>query len=415
MVELLSPAGNLEKLKYAFAYGADAVYAGIPDYSLRVKENKFDLLSLKKGINYAHDIDKKVYLTINFFPRYFDENAFIKRMEEIHALGADAYIVSDPGIIDIIRDNFKDAELHLSVQANTTNAYAVKFWYKQGIKRVILARELSIEEIRSIHKKVPQMELEFFVHGSLCMAYSGRCFLSAYLSGRNPFQGICNQPCRWKYKLKLIEVQDEDNEIIVEEDDKGSYLLSSKDLCLIKRLKELKDAGIISFKIEGRNKSEFYVAAVTKAYRIALDYLKEGKEPPYDELMKLLRATSNRKFIESYVDKIKPSELQTWNYTTSQQTHQYVGKITKVISSNKIKVLPKNKLKTGDDVEILVPGKNPGFLPAKIRKITYQGKEVESVSGGVNHFVEIDLDRNFDILEFGIILKIKNKNKEHKT
>ncbi len=411
-LELLAPAGDLDKLKYAFAYGADSVYAGLPSYSLRVKENKFTLESLGKGIKYAHKLGKKVYITVNFFPRYFNEKPFIETIKQIDKYKPDAYIISDPGVLDIFKEEFPNATLHLSVQANTTNARAVRFWHKQGISRVILARELSIEEIKEIHKRVPKMELEFFIHGSVCMAYSGRCFLSAYFAQRNPFQGVCAQPCRWKYKIKLIEEKDPDNEIIIEEDDKGSYLLSSKDLCLIKRLKELVNAGITSFKIEGRNKSEFYVSAVTKAYAYALNQLKKGNEIDYEKVMNVLKATSNRGFFESYLDKVKPSELQTINYSTSLQTYQYVGKVIEKISDNSYLVIPKNKICEGDEIEILLPNNRLEFEKAKVLNIR-DLENKECVHGGKETPIIVTLNKIIGNDKFAIFLKVKNSNEEN--
>lgn len=412
-LELLAPAGDLDKLRYAFAYGADAVYAGLPAYSLRVKENKFTIESLGKGIEYAHKLGKKVYITTNFFPRYFNERPFIETIQQIDRYKPDAYIISDPGVLDIFKEVFPHATLHLSVQANTTNARAVKFWYKQGISRVILARELSIEEIKEIHERVPEMELEFFVHGSVCMAYSGRCFLSAYFAQRNPFQGVCAQPCRWKYKLKLIEEKDPDNEMIIEEDDKGSYLLSSKDLCLIRRLKELADVGIISFKIEGRNKSEFYVAATTKVYAYALRQLRNNKDVDYDAAMKLLKATSNRGFFESYLDKVKPNDLQTFTYSNTLQSRQYVAKVIKDIAVNKYLVIPKNKICEGEELDILLPNNKLELERTKIISIEKNGEKVSCVHGGYEKPVQLTLDKAIHDINFAIFLKVKNCNEKY--
>lgn len=269
-IELLAPAGNLEKLKTACLYGADAVYLGIPDFSLRVRINDFNLKSLEEGIKYAHSLKKKVYVTANIFAHNKHLAKLPSYLKLIQRFKADALIISDPGILALAKKYCPKIEVHLSTQANCTNTEAVKFWAKQGVKRIILGREVTLEEIKGIKKAVPKMELEYFVHGAMCMAYSGRCFLSKEMVGRSANLGDCAQPCRWPYKVSLqAEKHDEVFELVSEEH--GSYLLNSQDLCLIESLPELIKAGVTSFKIEGRAKSIYYLAVVVGLYRQALN------------------------------------------------------------------------------------------------------------------------------------------------
>lgn len=274
-LELLAPAGNLLKMKTAFAYGADAVYLGIPDFSLRVRINDFDLPSIKGAIKYAHSQGKKVYVTINIFAHNKHLAKLPPYLKQLKAMGADALIVSDPGIIALVKKAWPKAEIHLSTQANCTNSEAVRFWAKQGVKRIILGREVTLKEIKEIHRTVPKIELEYFIHGAMCMAYSGRCFLSKLLVDRSANLGDCAQPCRWEYDVSehRLKTGGHVEELELVEERHGTYLLNSKDLCLIKHLQELKEAGIVSFKIEGRAKSVYYQATVVGIYRRALNFL----------------------------------------------------------------------------------------------------------------------------------------------
>ncbi len=403
-LELLSPAGNFEKMRYAIAYGSDAVYLGIKSLSLRARENEFTLENIGKAIKYAHDRNNKVYITANIYPRGYDEHQLLEKLDILYSYEPDAFIISDPGIFMIVKDNF-DIPIHLSVQANVTNKFAAKYWYKQGVKRIILARELSIEEIKEIHNYVPNLELEFFVHGSICVAYSGRCLLSAYLSKRNPNLGVCSQPCRWKYRVYLEEI--ETGVVLpMEEDEHGTYILNSKDLCLIEHIKELADAGIVSFKIEGRNKTEYYVSLVTKVYRKALDLLKEGKEIPYLELLEELKKASNRGFITSFIDMpitTCEKELQNYNTTSSQQTHLYVGKIKEYNKEEGIMICDiKNQISVGDNVEIITP------------KDEYRGKIMEILRKNKTQTIAHPGEKNVKVriapyplkeLHYGLIIK----------
>lgn len=268
--EILAPAGNLEKLITAIDFGADAVYLGGSKLNLRALADNFDTEDLKKGISYAHNRNKKVYVTINVFPHNEDLIGLEDYLKELNELGVDAIIVSDPGIVMTAREVVPDLELHLSTQANNVNYKAAEFWHKNGVKRIVLARELSLEEIKGLRSKLSSTcQLEAFVHGSMCMAYSGRCLLSNYMTGRDSNRGACSQPCRYKYNL--VEEKRPGEYFPVVEDENGTYILNSKDLCMIEHIPELMEAGIDSFKIEGRMKSTFYVASIVKAYREAVD------------------------------------------------------------------------------------------------------------------------------------------------
>ncbi|MCK5475391.1 MAG: U32 family peptidase [Candidatus Pacebacteria bacterium] len=267
--ELIAPAGSFEKLVCAIEYGADAVYAGAADFSLRARINKFDDKKIIKAIEYVHQKNKKIYITANVFAHNNHIELFEKHLKIYKKNMPDAFIVSDIGMIQMIRNLYPNAKIHLSTQANTTNWQSAKYWFDNGLRRIVLARELNINEIKEIHKKVPKLELEYFVHGAMCMAYSGRCLLSSWQTGRNSNLGDCAQNCRWKYQL--VEEERPNEYIPIEQDEHGTYLLNSKDLCLIEHLDELRNAGITSFKIEGRAKSVYYLAQVVKAYRTALD------------------------------------------------------------------------------------------------------------------------------------------------
>lgn len=280
-LELLAPAGNLLKMKTACAYGADAVYLGIPDFSLRVRINDFDLKGIREAVKIAHAGRKKVYVTINIFAHNKHLKKLPAYLKELKKIKVDALIISDPGIIALVKKNWRGAEIHLSTQANCTNLEAVKFWAQQGVKRIILGREVTLKEIKEIHRAAPRIELEYFVHGAMCMAYSGRCFLSKMILDRSGNLGDCAQPCRWEYDLKEFNIKTGNHaeELELVQERHGSYLLNSRDLCLIKYLKELAAAGITSFKIEGRAKSVYYQATVCGIYARALKLINSKIAP----------------------------------------------------------------------------------------------------------------------------------------
>lgn len=333
--ELLSPAGSLKNMRYAFAYGADAVYAGQPRYSLRVRNNAFDHENLKIGIDEAHALGKKFYVVANIQPHNSKLKNFIRDLEPIVAMQPDALIMSDPGLIMMVREHFPEMQIHLSVQTNAINWATVKFWKDYGLSRVILSRELSLEEIEEIQQHVPDIELEVFVHGALCMAYSGRCLLSGYMNKRDANQGACTNACRWDYKLheaqedlngdvipvtqlntpeksccssgqsettsvQTLLVQRNDEEMFAaEEDEHGTYFMNSKDLRAVQHVDRLTKMGIASLKIEGRTKSYFYCARTAQIYRKAIDDALAGK--PFDpSLMTQLEGLANRGYTEGF-------------------------------------------------------------------------------------------------------------------
>ena len=274
--ELLSPAGNLEKLKYAVSYGADAVYCALDRFGMRASAGNLSPEELKEALDYAHQRDAKVYVTLNTMPRDIELSDLREYAKILRQVTPDAFIISDPGVMDIIKTEIPDAVLHLSTQASTVNSASINFWKKFGVSRVVLARELSLEEIKLIRQNIdPETELECFVHGAMCVSYSGRCLLSNYLTGRNANGGACAQPCRWKYHLR--EEKRSEN-LYAEEDPQGTYVFSSKDMRMIEHIGDLVEAGVDSFKIEGRMKSAYYTAAITNAYRMAIDDYFEGRE-----------------------------------------------------------------------------------------------------------------------------------------
>ncbi|MDR3292707.1 MAG: U32 family peptidase [Clostridiales bacterium] len=297
MPELLAPAGNLNKLYTAFHFGADAVYLGGNQFSLRAFADNFSIADIRTGTEFAHSIGKKVYVAVNVYPRTDDFGAIREYFSELKKIGVDGLIVGDMGVLTAAKDAANGIPIHLSTQANTTNAEAVKFYRVLGVKRGVLARDLTRDEIKEIRDGVDGIEIECFVHGAMCMSYSGRCILSNYLTGRDSNRGECAQPCRYEYRIR--EVSD-DRELTLCEDKKGTYLLNSKDLCMIGHIGELESAGVGSFKIEGRMKSEFYVGSVVNAYRRALDDLSSGKNTPPETYFKEIEKTGNRGFTTGF-------------------------------------------------------------------------------------------------------------------
>lgn len=283
-LEILAPAGNLLKARTALFSGADAIYLGIPDFSLRVRINDFNAEALETAISEAHKLKKRAYVTLNIFAHNKHLEKLPLYVKQLKKIKPDALIISDPGVMAIVKKHWPEAEIHLSTQANCTNAAAAKFWFDQGITRVVLGREVTLSEIQEIHKAVPKLELEYFIHGAMCMAYSGRCFLSKELVDRSGNLGDCAQPCRWEYSIKA---RNHAEEFDLVEEEHGTYLLNSKDLCLLEYLPELIKAGVVSFKIEGRAKSVYYQAVVSGIYARALAFLK--KKPSEKEWQKELK------------------------------------------------------------------------------------------------------------------------------
>ncbi|MGH8551643.1 MAG: tRNA 5-hydroxyuridine modification protein YegQ [Methylococcales bacterium] len=399
-VELLSPAGTLKNMRYAFAFGADAVYAGQPRYSLRVRNNDFLETNLATGIREAHQLGKKFYLATNVIPHNSKIKTFVKDMAPILAMRPDAMIMADPGLIMMVREAWPEVPIHLSVQANTVNYATVRFWQSAGIQRIILSRELSLDEIAEIREQCPNMELEVFVHGALCIAYSGRCLLSGYFNHRDPNQGTCTNSCRWKYDLSSAEETDEGiqrgdstslkmsdlnhggchsdqrhpladriyfleeetrpGELLpVMEDEHGTYIMNSKDLRAIEHVKRLVELGVSSLKIEGRTKSHYYVARTAQAYRQAIDDAEAGREFR-PELLGVLENLANRGYTDGFYQRHHSHEYQ--NYLAAHSSslrQQFVGEIRQYDKNTGFaEILVKNKFKVGDRLELILPNGN---------------------------------------------------------
>lgn len=377
--ELLAPAGNLEKLKIAIIYGADAVYLGGENFGLRAGAKNFTLEQLAEGIKFAHDREKRIYLTLNIIPHNEDLIGLPEYVSKLKELGLDAVIVSDPGVLKIIKDIIPEMEIHLSTQANTTNYAAVNFWYEQGVSRIILARELSLEEIKEIVKKSPpDMKIETFVHGAMCISYSGRCLLSNYMVGRDANRGDCAHSCRWRYYL--MEETRPGEYFPVYEDEKGAYFFNSKDLCMIEHLPSLIEAGISVFKIEGRMKSSYYVAVVVKAYRHLIDsYFSKPKEYFCDEKwLDEIKKVSHRYFSTGFYFAKPGGEEQRYDSSAYIKTYDFAGLILDYNSDNQMAVIEqKNRIFVGDEIEIFGP--NDDFFSQKIEKMwDEEGKEIEA-------------------------------------
>lgn len=353
--ELLAPAGNIEKLKTAIEFGADAVYLGGSKLNLRAFADNFSLDELKEGIEFAHSRNKKVYITLNVFPHNEDLNGLEEYLKDLYEIKADAVIVSDPGIIMTAREVVPNLEIHLSTQANSVNYKTAIFWHKQGVKRIVVARELSLKEIKSMKEKIPETcEIEAFVHGSMCISYSGRCLLSNYMTGRDSNRGACAQPCRYKYSL--VEEKRPNEYFPVYEDEKGTYIMNSKDLCMIEHIPDLISAGIDSLKIEGRMKSSYYVASVVKAYREAIDtYFENPEEYKFNEKwMEYLTKPSHRRYTTGFY--YGDSNKQHYESSSYIRDFDIVGIVRSYDKETGIAVIEqRNKCYAGDKVEVLRP------------------------------------------------------------
>lgn len=355
-VELLAPAGSFEKAKVAFMYGADAIYAGTSKHSLRSRA-EMDSDNLQKTIEYAHSISKKVYVAMNIYAYdedYEEIEKEIKRLDDIHA---DAIIASDPGVIATIKKVAPNMEIHVSTQANVTSLNAANFWYEQGAKRIILARELSKERIINIMKNKPQdMEIEMFVHGAICYAYSGRCYLSQYLSDRGANCGDCSQPCRWQYKLTAEEVNKPGSIINIDYDEKGTYIFSSKDLCLIKQLPTIIDMGMDSLKIEGRLKTEYYLATVIRTYRKAIDdYYANPENWNYENYLPELEKVKTRGLSEFYFSNSNNQDIHDFDGFSENLKYEYGAKVKEPLEDDLYLVEIRNKLSEGDLLDVMTP------------------------------------------------------------
>jgi putative protease len=440
--ELLLPAGSLEKMRIAYAFGADAVYAGQPRYSLRARNNEFALEQLKTGITEAHALGKKFFVASNIMPHNAKIKTYLEDMAPVIALKPDALIMADPGLIMMVREKWPDIPIHLSVQANTVNYMGVKFWQKIGLTRVILSRELSLDEVAQIRDYCSDMELEVFVHGALCIAYSGRCLLSGYFNHRDPNQGTCTNSCRWDYKVKsaeenlsgdiqeiekidfdfgqamqqpsdmtsgcgsvtrhpaadqvyLIEEKERPGQLMpIMEDEHGTYIMNSKDLRAVEHVERLTQMGIDSLKIEGRTKSLYYVARTAQVYRKAIDDAVANK--PFDPaLLGELEGLANRGYTSGFYQRHSTHETQNYLRGHSESNRsQYVGNITAFdAASGMAEILVKNRFQVGDRLEIIHPTGNQVIKLSSMQDVS--GRPV-SIAPGSGYRVKIPLAGNVE-------------------
>mgnify|MGYP000402436433 CR=1 FL=1 len=397
--ELLIPASSLEVLKIAVIYGADAVYIGGEAFGLRAKAKNFSMEEMKEGIEFAHAHDVKVYVTANILAHNDDLEGVREYFKELREIKPDALIIADPGVFQIAKEVCPEIERHVSTQANNTNYATYLFWYGLGAKRVVSARELSIAEIKEIREHIPDdLEIETFIHGAMCISYSGRCLLSNYFVGRDSNTGACAQPCRWNYALYSKNEQNPIDEYYpVEEDEHGTYILNSKDMCLIEHIKELAEAGIVSFKIEGRMKSAYYVATVVNAYRRAIDNYLRNLEPNFDYITELQK-TSNRSFTTGFY--FVSDQKTNKDSSLLAQTHDYVGIVIEDAKNGYALVEHRNKFVQGDELEVLSPNEtfNKKILLTEIKDENGEPlTEVKKVKQRVYIKTDLDLKKN-DIL-----------------
>ncbi len=444
--ELLAPAGTLEKMRYAYQFGADAVYAGQPRYSLRARNNEFQLEQLASGIREAHALGKKFFVASNLMPHNAKVKTYMADMAPIIAMQPDALIMADPGLIMMVREKWPEVPVHLSVQANTVNYATVKFWQSLGLTRIILSRELSFDEIEEIKQQCPEMELEVFVHGALCIAYSGRCLLSGYFNHRDPNQGTCTNSCRWDYKVHdthedatgdvekiefdfrtameatefsdcgsqqrhplankvyLIEEKERPGEMMpIMEDDHGTYIMNSKDLRAIEHIARLVAIGVDSLKIEGRTKSGYYVARTAQTYRKAIDDAVAGR--PFDpSLLSDLESLANRGYTDGFYERHHTHEYQNYMRGHSESNRsQYVGDVIGYDSASGFaEIEVKNKFLVGDRLEIIHPSGN--HTVALIQMLDLHGAPIQEAPGS-GHRVKIPLQAN---LEHALVTRFLN-------
>ncbi|MDP8203783.1 MAG: U32 family peptidase [Candidatus Tenebribacter mawsonii] len=394
-MELLAPAGDLNKLKYAVYYGADAVYAAGHDFGLRAKSTNFSRTNLKEAVDFCHQYDRKLYITVNIFAHNSDLEQLPEYLTFLQEISVDAIIISDPGVFALAREFAPNVAIHISTQANVTSWSAVDFWYKLGAKRIILARELGINEITEIKIKVPGIELETFVHGAMCMSYSGRCLISAFLNNRSANRGLCTQPCRWEYNL--IEKSRPGEFFKIEEDERGSYFFNSKDLNLIKRIPQLLEAGVDSIKIEGRMKSLYYVAAVTRAYRTAID---AGTNIVSSSIQEELNKVSHRYYSEAFFDKFDSTDTQYYGSSAYIREYQFLGEVQKVEGTS-VFISIKAKFCVGEEIEFIFPD-NKDDLRIKVELIFNEENEHIQLTKP-NTIIRLDLDKKLP--EWGIVRK----------
>jgi len=405
--ELLAPAGSQAMLETAFAFGADAVYAGQPRYSLRARNNSFrDEVALGIGVEYAHARGKKFYVVSNIFPHNAKLKTYLADMAPVVALNPDALIMADPGLIDMIREAWPEMPVHLSVQANTVNYAAVRFWQKLGISRVILSRELSLDQVAEIRQECPDMELEVFVHGALCIAYSGRCLLSGYFNHRDPNQGTCTNSCRWEFNTKPAKVGPDGDVFLleepekragshmpIEEDEHGTYILNSKDLRAIEHVQRLTEIGVDSLKIEGRTKSPYYVARTCQAYAQAIDDAVAGR-PLDPTLLRELDGLANRGYTGGFFERHPDREYQNYLRGHSESDRSlYVGDVLAYDVDGWAEIEVKNKFSVGDRIELIHP---KGNLALTLESMRDKRDALVSVAPGSGHRMRIPLPAGYE-------------------
>lgn len=396
-IELLAPAGDFERLKTAIKFGADAVYFAGKNYGLRAYGTNFDTMSIKETMDYIHKFGKRGYVTLNVYARHNDFDGLKDYVQSLVDAKVDAVIISDLGIFSFVHENFPELEIHVSTQANTTNPYAAKMWKKLGATRVVLARELDIDEIKKISDNNPELEIEAFVHGAMCISYSGRCLLSNYLTGRDSNHGECVQACRWKYSV--TEENRPEDKLDLEEDERGTYIFNSKDLCLIDYLDRIIDAGVDSLKIEGRMKSSYYVATVINAYRRALDHLekckKEGKSYTVPkELKDELEKASHRKYTTGFMFN-DGNVRQNYSSSIQEQSSKFMAIVLEK-QKGKILVEQRNKFAIGDSLEILSPSEEFNKT-IKIEKMTDElGNDIQEAKN-VQQKIWIYTNRHIEV------------------
>lgn len=381
--ELLAPAGSFEKAKIAFMYGADAVYCGTSSLSLRTRAEMRDE-DLAKTIEYAHEIGKKVYVAINIFAWDTNYEEIKKQARMLNELKADGIIVADGGVVDIIKEEAPDIDIHISTQANIVSLHSSMFWYRNGAKRVILARELNKEQIKYLIQNKPMgLETEIFIHGAICFGYSGRCFLSDFLACRSANLGDCAQSCRWSYNLYAEETNNPGNLMPIEHDDKGTYIFSSKDLCLIHEIPEIIQMGVDSLKVEGRLKTEYYLATVINTYRCAIDdYMKDPENYDPTAYIKELEKTKTRGLTTFYFNDRNNKDFQEYEGKQYNPDYEFGGKVVEYGDTKSV-IEIRNKLKVGDELEIIVPG-DIKVIPFEIEELwdAETGENIEYVNPG---------------------------------
>lgn len=414
--ELLMPAGSKKKAFTAFKYGADAVYMGVPMFSLRTRENNVTEVDIIEILDYAKRNNKKVYITVNGFPHEFAIEQIKKHLSFLEEVKPDGIIFADIGVLSLANEIASSVPKHLSVQTSTVNLPAMKMWMKMGVERVILAREMSIREVAKIHKELPDLELEYFVHGAVCMAYSGRCLLSNFTAGRDANRGACNHTCRWNYKvfddegreldlsdheqvkqesgcksksirdfekLNFAEEKERKNEIIpIEEDIHGTHIMSSKDMCMIEYMEKIAESGVCSLKVEGRNKTEYYAATISRAYKKALNDYENNK--PFDEkLWEEIHATANRGFFPGFLNgKPRKGSIQ---YESNRSTafKEFCGEVVST-KNNKVEIIVKNRIEKGSEIEVVMPKIEDDFSFI-VEELYFGDNKVDVLHGGNNN------------------------------